>query len=171
MTCISCAIHSHVYTQSKRANLYFTSELNRRYGADGVTATACHPGGSATGLQIKVDSEISVMVDALKSENIRNVFFSKPKDGALPQTYAALVADADAFVGPLWGLVGSPAVQGTSMHNLLSYMDTFSMMLAPRNYIRPTNPDGSRERTKGGYSANEALALWTASQQITGVDY
>lgn len=80
------------YAQSKRANLYFTYELNRRYAAQGVTAAACHPGGSATGLQSKVDSEISVMVDMLNSQTVRSVMFSKPKDGALPQTYAALVA-------------------------------------------------------------------------------
>jgi NAD(P)-dependent dehydrogenase (short-subunit alcohol dehydrogenase family) len=32
------------YAQSKRANTLFTAELDRRYGAEGIRATAAHPG-------------------------------------------------------------------------------------------------------------------------------
>merc|ERR1712224_548555 len=41
------------YSQTKRANLLFTHELNRRFSDFGITATACDPGGSYTELQKK----------------------------------------------------------------------------------------------------------------------
>lgn len=40
----------HAYGASKLCNLYFTIELDRRFGASGITANACHPGFVDTAL-------------------------------------------------------------------------------------------------------------------------
>jgi NAD(P)-dependent dehydrogenase (short-subunit alcohol dehydrogenase family) len=143
------------YGQTKRANLYFTSEINRRYAAAGVTATACHPGGSSTGLQAKVDSEKSALSAALQSRWLASIAYSQPKDGALPQTYAALAAAPDAFVGPLWGAFGPPIVHGTSMCNVLSFFDVYLPSLSASK----------------GYRQEDAVALWEESVRTTGVEY
>jgi len=41
----------HAYSLSKTANIYFTIELQRRFGAQGLRAYVLHPGGVDTGLQ------------------------------------------------------------------------------------------------------------------------
>ncbi|CAF1378479.1 unnamed protein product [Rotaria sordida] len=41
----------HAYSLSKIANIYFTIELQRRFGAQGLRAYSLHPGGVNTGLQ------------------------------------------------------------------------------------------------------------------------
>jgi NAD(P)-dependent dehydrogenase (short-subunit alcohol dehydrogenase family) len=41
----------HAYSISKTANIYFTIELQRRFGAQGLRAYSLHPGAVNTGLQ------------------------------------------------------------------------------------------------------------------------
>ncbi|CAF1447974.1 unnamed protein product [Rotaria sordida] len=41
----------HAYALSKIANIYFTIELQHRYGSQGLQAYALHPGAVNTGLQ------------------------------------------------------------------------------------------------------------------------
>lgn len=43
------------YGQSKTANIYMASEIERRYGTRGLHAWSLHPGGIDTGLQVHVD--------------------------------------------------------------------------------------------------------------------
>ena len=43
------------YGQSKTANIYMASEIDRRYGSRGLHANSLHPGGIWTGLQIHMD--------------------------------------------------------------------------------------------------------------------
>ena len=164
------------YSQSKRANLYFTAELNRRFGDDGVSATSCHPGGSATGLQGKVDSETSLMVDMLTSTAFARLLYSQPKDGALPQTYAAVVAPPDSLVGPVWFANGAPTVQGSSMLNVLSFCDMLAKLFA-ETLLALAHPWSTPRRSESweaagySYSASEARALWEESVRVTGVAY
>lgn len=164
------------YSQSKRANLYFTAELNRRFGDDGVSATSCHPGGSATGLQGKVDSEASMMVDMLTSTAFARLLYSQPKDGALPQTYAAVVAPPNSLVGPVWFANGAPTVQGSSMLNVLSFCDMLAKLFAETllALAHPLSTPSRSERWETAsysYSASEARALWEESVRVTGVAY
>lgn len=69
------------YSQSKLANLLFTSELNRRLSKAGSStiAVAAHPGWTITNLQVHT-----------KIFTFLNPFFEQlPKDGCLPSIHAA----------------------------------------------------------------------------------
>lgn len=98
------------YSQSKLANLLFTSELQRRVDAVGgeVIATAAHPGWTATNLQTH-----SGMAGFL------NPFFGQqPPMGALPTLYAAVGQDVQpaGYYGPdgFMEMRGYPKPVGTS---------------------------------------------------------
>jgi len=54
------------YSDSKLANVLFTFELARRYGTDGITANALHPGVLATRIWNKGTSPISVLMRLFK---------------------------------------------------------------------------------------------------------
>jgi len=47
-----CEMHNvyYLYGRSKLANILFTNELQRRYGADGIVSYSLHPGNVATEL-------------------------------------------------------------------------------------------------------------------------
>ena len=82
------------YGDSKIANLYFTSELQRRLNEKGaaVKVTAAHPGWTATDLQRN-----SGIVRFLN-----NFFAQKPEAGAWPTLLAAVdsIANGGDFYGP-----------------------------------------------------------------------
>jgi len=54
------------YSDSKLANVLFTLELARRYGTDGITANALHPGVLATRIWNKSASPISLLMRLFK---------------------------------------------------------------------------------------------------------
>ena len=96
------------YAQSKRANLLFTTELQRRLTQAGspVKATAAHPGYAATNLQSHRGSQVTAFAMTLGNRLVAQDAAS----GALPTLYAA-VADipGDSFAGPSGlGLRGAP---------------------------------------------------------------
>jgi NAD(P)-dependent dehydrogenase (short-subunit alcohol dehydrogenase family) len=94
------------YSQSKLANLLFTSELQRRFVASGAAAlaVAAHPGTAATGLQGSLNPVARRFVQWLGHGQDR---------GALPTLYAATAPDVrgDDYFGPDGFLEqrGSPA--------------------------------------------------------------
>eukprot|EP00667_Euglena_gracilis_P015219 EG_transcript_15833 len=98
------------YAQSKRANLWFTYELNRRLGPKGITATACHPGYSDTGLQAKAEGSFFSRI-----ADYANLLAMSAADGALPQLYATVKAEPDQYIGPRFFGWGPPTVVGTSL--------------------------------------------------------
>jgi NAD(P)-dependent dehydrogenase (short-subunit alcohol dehydrogenase family) len=86
------------YAQSKRANLLFTSELERRLVEQGrnVHAIACHPGIAATRLQRRTGRVGRDLVAAATS-----VVGSDAEHGALPTLYAAAgEVPGGVYVGP-----------------------------------------------------------------------
>src|SRR5277367_3242453 len=87
------------YSQSKLANLLFTSELQRRLTAAGspVLATAAHPGYAATNLQFHSGRRAW---DALSA--IGNRVLAQDEDGgALPTLYAATAEiPGNSYAGP-----------------------------------------------------------------------
>jgi NAD(P)-dependent dehydrogenase (short-subunit alcohol dehydrogenase family) len=98
------------YCQSKLANLMFALELQRRLAATGssVTATAAHPGWTATDLQRNAGAA-----------RFFNPFFAMTPDrGALPTLRAA--TDPAAKGGSYWGpkhvfeLIGPPVKAGVA---------------------------------------------------------
>jgi NAD(P)-dependent dehydrogenase (short-subunit alcohol dehydrogenase family) len=82
------------YGDSKISNLYFTYELQRRFGKAGsqVKTAAAHPGWTATDLQRH--SRIF--------EFMNGFFAQKPDMGALPTLYAATADDVNSgdYFGP-----------------------------------------------------------------------
>jgi len=93
------------YSQSKLANLLFTSELQRRLDAAGspLRAVAAHPGYSHTNLQGASGRKLG---DALMSAATRVV--ATDADFGARQTLFAVSQDlpGNAYVGPRFGYVG-----------------------------------------------------------------
>jgi len=93
------------YSQSKLANLLFTSELQRRLDAAGspLRAVAAHPGYSHTSLQGASGRKLG---DAVVSAATRVV--ATDADFGARQTLYAVSQDlpGDTFVGPRFGYVG-----------------------------------------------------------------
>ena len=104
------------YAQTMLSNLLFTFELDRRAGEAGLplTATAAHPGLSATGLMAsgKQRNAVTSILDAAFS-----ALGQAPSKGALPLLMAA-TADlpGTTYVGPggPGELRGAPKVVGTT---------------------------------------------------------
>jgi NAD(P)-dependent dehydrogenase (short-subunit alcohol dehydrogenase family) len=87
------------YSQSKLANLLFTSELQRRLSAAGssVRAVAAHPGYAATNLQSHSGNPVMNVMMGIGNA----VFAQSEAKGALPTLYAATQdIPGDAYVGP-----------------------------------------------------------------------
>ncbi len=87
------------YSQSKLANLLFTSELQRRLAAAdaAVRAMAAHPGYAATNLQSHTGNVIANLV--MKAGNA--LFAQSSEQGTLPLLYAATVdIPGGSYVGP-----------------------------------------------------------------------
>ncbi|MFJ4649940.1 oxidoreductase [Nocardia sp. NPDC088792] len=130
------------YSQSKLANLLFTSELHRRARAagSGLTAVAAHPGLSSTHLY---DSDGEKGVGgrlAAAQQRLLVSLAQSDRMGALPQLYAATTPGlrGNAYVGPAFEAFGYP-----------------------RRALR--NPLG--------YSRLQAGALWRLSERLTDVHY
>ena len=101
------------YSQSKLANLLFTSELQRRLDAAGspLRAVAAHPGYSHTNLQGATGHQLS---DTLMSAATR-VFATDADFGARQTLYAASQdLPGDTFIGPRFGNLGRTQPVGRS---------------------------------------------------------
>jgi NAD(P)-dependent dehydrogenase (short-subunit alcohol dehydrogenase family) len=101
------------YSQSKLANLLFTSELQRRLDAAGspLRAVAAHPGYSHTNLQGATGHQLS---DTLMSLATR-VFATDADFGARQTLYAASQdVPGNTFVGPRFGQAGRTQPVGRS---------------------------------------------------------
>jgi NAD(P)-dependent dehydrogenase (short-subunit alcohol dehydrogenase family) len=133
------------YSQSKLANLLFTSELQRRLDSVGppqaggaptpLRALAAHPGYSHTNLQGASGRKLG---DALMSALTR-VVATNADFGARQTLYAASQdLQGDTFVGPRFGWVGR------------------------------TQPVG---RSRRAQSPATATALWELSEQLTGTKF
>lgn len=91
------------YTQSKLANIYTTSELNRRYSTKGLTASAVHPGGIMTGLQQGENG--GAIKEVLTSPKLWTRIFSmgnqlkNAEQGAATTTWAAVATELEGKGG------------------------------------------------------------------------
>ena len=101
------------YSQSKLANLLFTSELQRRLAAAGspLRAVAAHPGYSHTNLQGATGRQLSDTVISVATR----VFATNADFGARQTLYAASQdLPGDTFVGPRFGNLGRTQPVGRS---------------------------------------------------------
>ena len=132
------------YGQSKLANLLFTTELQRRSDAAGLSllALAAHPGYSNTNLQSAGPAMRGSSIGARMSRMANGVLAQSAEMGALPTLYAATMPGlpGDTYVGP----------------------DGF---MEQRGHPRLVG------RSKAALRTEDAVRLWTASEELTGVRY
>jgi NAD(P)-dependent dehydrogenase (short-subunit alcohol dehydrogenase family) len=91
------------YGRSKTANILFAVEFDRRHKADGVRATAVHPGGIQTELGRHMTPElIQNMMDSINASQPPGAApfkFKTIPQGAATSVWAGIVATADAVGG------------------------------------------------------------------------
>jgi NAD(P)-dependent dehydrogenase (short-subunit alcohol dehydrogenase family) len=92
------------YGRSKTANILFAVEFDRRHKANGVRATAVHPGGIQTELGRHMDSAaVTKMLDRINAANAAAgqppFAFKTVPQGAATSVWAGVVAPADAVGG------------------------------------------------------------------------
>ncbi len=90
------------YGNSKLANLLFAQELQRRATAAGshLTATACHPGVSATGLVTSPDGLGSLPGVRQLAPVVMRLLVQSSAAGANPTLWASTYAAPGSYVGP-----------------------------------------------------------------------
>jgi NAD(P)-dependent dehydrogenase (short-subunit alcohol dehydrogenase family) len=82
--------HSVAYGNSKLANVYMATELDRRYGNQGLHATSLHPGGIHTEIDRFIkETDPSFVAAIYANEHIVKVLQS-PAQGAATTVYAAI---------------------------------------------------------------------------------
>ena len=134
------------YGQSKLANLLFMTELQRRFAAAQVEATAlaAHPGFAATNLQAGPAQGVPVVGRLVKAAmDLGNLVLAQSDaHGAWPVLQAA--TDPEAVGGDYYGPQGPAEARGES---------------------------GRAGTTSAARDPEAAAALWTASADLTGVRY
>jgi retinol dehydrogenase-12 len=78
----------NAYAISKIANIYFTIELQRRFGSQGLRAYSLHPGGVATGLQRHIS------ISQLVNVPVRFLIFKTELEGAQTNLFCAVSDEA-----------------------------------------------------------------------------
>lgn len=84
---------SHIYGQSKLANILFTYELARRLQGTGVTVNCAHPGAVATGLGANNGVLAKLLMPVI------GLFMRGPEQGAATQIYLASSPELEAVSG------------------------------------------------------------------------
>jgi NAD(P)-dependent dehydrogenase (short-subunit alcohol dehydrogenase family) len=87
------------YGQSKTANALFAVGLSQRYGAQGVTANAVHPGGIMTNLQRFLPREEQVAMGWMDDQGNLNPVFKTPEQGAATSIWAAVGRELEGVGG------------------------------------------------------------------------
>jgi len=132
------------YSQSKLANLLFAYELDRRAreARTALASVAAHPGYASTHLQA-AGPELSGSALGVRLWDALNRVAAQPAAaGALPQLYAATMADVRG--GEYFGPAGLFEMRGA-----------------------PTRVDS----TKRSHSGPDGARLWDVSEELTGVAY
>ncbi len=78
----------HAYSISKTANIYFTIELQRRFGGEGLRAYVLHPGGVSTDLQRHMS------LTQWLTAPLRLLIAKTPLEGAQTNLYCAVSDEA-----------------------------------------------------------------------------
>ncbi|KAK4062982.1 hypothetical protein Trihar35433_8777 [Trichoderma harzianum] len=93
-------VPSIAYGQSKLANVYTASEIERRYGAQGLHAWSVHPGGIRTGLQAPSTFDIKDWLVVIKSGPMATLnTMMNAEQGASTSVWAALSRDLEGQGG------------------------------------------------------------------------
>ncbi|KAL6806405.1 NAD(P)-binding protein [Trichoderma sp. SZMC 28013] len=93
-------VPSVAYGQSKLANVYTASEIERRYGAQGLHAWSVHPGGIRTGLQAPSTFDIKDWLVVVKSGPMATLnSMMNAEQGASTSVWAALSRELEGQGG------------------------------------------------------------------------
>lgn len=132
------------YGQSKLANLLFTAELQRRIDQArlSILALAAHPGFASTNLQSVGPSMRGSSIEAKLTSMSGDLMSQSAAMGALPTLFAATAP----------GLAG----------------DTY---IGPDGFLETRGHPRIVGRAKAALNTADALRLWHASEQLTGVIY
>jgi NAD(P)-dependent dehydrogenase (short-subunit alcohol dehydrogenase family) len=132
------------YAQSKLANLLFAFELDRlaRAAKTPLASVAAHPGYAATHLQVRSPEAAGKPLTARVFAWGNDVLAQSAEDGALPQLYAATMADVRG--GEVFGPAGLAEMRGA-----------------------PVRVDVSRRARDRA----DASRLWHLSERLTQVRY
>jgi NAD(P)-dependent dehydrogenase (short-subunit alcohol dehydrogenase family) len=140
------------YGRSKTANILFAVEFDRRHKADGVRATAVHPGGIQTELGRYAYSEPGALQKRVDQINAEHAAAGKPPfklktipQGAATSVWAGVVAPADD--------VGGRYCENCHVAALLEGRDASAVTEGVRAYA--LDPD-------------RAKALWAKSEEMVG---
>jgi len=132
------------YSQSKLANLLFTSELQRRFEAAKVDAiaVAAHPGWSNTPLMVSGPMKGRGVFMKWLGQSVNNRMAQPVEMGALNEIYAAVApgVEGNDYIGP----DGKKNQSGHPSHN---------------------------DRSEAAKNQADAERLWTISETLTGVKY
>ena len=135
------------YGRSKTANILFAVEFDRRHRAEGIRATAVHPGGIQTELGRHMKPEtVQAMVDSINANRPAGqppFTFKTIPQGAATTVWAGFVAPAD--------LVGGKYCEDCHVAEITDGGDVSS------GGVRPYALDAER-----------AKALWTKSEEMVG---
>ena len=133
-----------VYGQSKLANLHFAYELERRFRATRIRclSTVCHPGWSATNLQLVGPRMDERRWRASLATGFNRLFSQDAAMGALPTLYAATAPEAKG--GDFFGPDGFAEIRG-----------------------HPRKVRSSRR----SHDRATAQRLWEVSEEFTGVRF
>ncbi|CAN5501379.1 SDR family NAD(P)-dependent oxidoreductase [soil metagenome] len=135
------------YGHSKTANVLFAVEFDRRHRANGIRATAVHPGGIATELSRHMsEAETTALIARLDAANaaagLPPFEYKSIPQGAATSVWAAVVADGDA--------VGARYCEDCHVAHV---QDSPGM----RDGVQPYALDAARAR-----------ALWAKSEELVG---
>jgi NAD(P)-dependent dehydrogenase (short-subunit alcohol dehydrogenase family) len=130
------------YGRSKTANILFALEFDRRHKAQGIRATAVHPGGIYTELYRHMDAEIVKKLIAVPEGGGAPILPKSVSQGVATQLWAGLVASADD--------VGGRYCEDC---HVAPVVDNGNSFLGVRDYA--VNPD-------------RAKALWVAAEKMVG---
>jgi NAD(P)-dependent dehydrogenase (short-subunit alcohol dehydrogenase family) len=143
------------YGRSKTANILFAVEFDRRHKAEGIRATAVHPGSIATELGRYAYAEPGALQKRVDELNAQHAAAGRPAfslksvpQGAATSVWAGVVAPADA--------VGGRYCENCHVADLLEG-ETFSVV---SEGVRPYALD-----------PEHAKALWKKSEELAGESF
>ena len=132
------------YGQSKTANVLFSVELERRYGAQGIHAYAVHPGGINTNLGRHLTPEMAAALMERVTKSDSGFQWKTIPQGAATSCWAATAPE----------LAGAGGVYCEDCH--VAEVDDVSANRGVRSYA--LDPES-------------AARLWQISEELTGISY
>ncbi|MFW6458744.1 MAG: oxidoreductase [Halodesulfurarchaeum sp.] len=133
------------YAQSKLANLLFAFELQRRLDdadAETVLSLAVHPGYADTSLQTRGPRQSGSRIRTWLMQLSNRLFAQSAQNGAWPSLYAAT----------------APELSGGEY-------------VGPTGLLTMRGPPGVQPPSERANEQHTAERLWTASEELTGVEY